>query len=183
MLSFKILSLLALISLGSSFDQQTLLHTEVSSSALCKWQHPVYVVKQSQLDFIKMEVTSKARPWTDAYSQMPKDSNRLINKWSYTIKGCSHLGRTEELIRRTTSGLWSDKDIMQFESIFWNMYLPVVKNDDNRDSNWDVSFIEDANAYDNAMKLFQQTVPSIVYLESDGNLPHATRGRVQARLH
>ncbi|KAH8759564.1 hypothetical protein F5882DRAFT_468293 [Hyaloscypha sp. PMI_1271] len=39
------------------------------------------------------------------------------------------------------------------------------------------AFIEDANAYDNAMKLFQQTVPSIVYLESDGNLPHATRGR------
>jgi hypothetical protein len=45
------------------------------------------------------------------------------------------------------------------------------------------AFIEDANAYDNAMKLFQQTVPSIVYLESDGNLPHVTRGRVQARLH
>lgn len=44
-------------------------------------------------------------------------------------------------------------------------------------------FIEDANAYENAMKLFLQTVPSIIYHESDGNFPHAARGRVQARLH
>jgi hypothetical protein len=27
------------------------------------------------------------------------------------------------------------------------------------------------------MKLFQQTVPSIIYLESDGDLPHAARGQ------
>jgi hypothetical protein len=38
-------------------------------------------------------------------------------------------------------------------------------------------FLEDAGAYDNAMRLFQQTVPSIIYLESDGNLPHAARGQ------
>jgi hypothetical protein len=50
--------------------------------------------------------------------------------------GCSHLGRTGELIRRTISGLWSDKDIIQFESMFRNMYLPVVKNGDTRASNW-----------------------------------------------
>jgi hypothetical protein len=85
MLSFKILSLVALISLSSSFDQQTLLPTEVSSSALCKWQHSVYVVKQSQLDFIQMEVTSKAPPWADAYSQMPKDSNKYGKYVSGTL--------------------------------------------------------------------------------------------------
>jgi hypothetical protein len=85
MLSFKILSLVALVFLSSSFDQQTLLPTEVSSSALCKWQHPVHVVKQSQLDFIKMEVTTKAQPWTDAYSQVPKDSNKYGKYVSGTL--------------------------------------------------------------------------------------------------
>jgi hypothetical protein len=38
-------------------------------------------------------------------------------------------------------------------------------------------FLEDADAYNNAMKLFQETVPSIIYLESDGVLPHAARGQ------
>ena len=38
-------------------------------------------------------------------------------------------------------------------------------------------FLEDADAYNNAMKLFQETVPSTIYLESDGVLPHAARGQ------
>jgi hypothetical protein len=38
-------------------------------------------------------------------------------------------------------------------------------------------FLEDADAYNNAMTLFQETVPSIIYLESDGALPHAARGQ------
>ncbi len=37
-------------------------------------------------------------------------------------------------------------------------------------------FLEDSEAYGNAMSLFQETVPSVIYLESDGSLPHAARG-------
>jgi hypothetical protein len=38
-------------------------------------------------------------------------------------------------------------------------------------------FLEDADIYNNAMSLFQETVPSVIYLESDGSLPHAARGQ------
>jgi hypothetical protein len=37
-------------------------------------------------------------------------------------------------------------------------------------------FLEDSEVYINAMKLFQEAVPSVVYLESDGKLPHPARG-------
>lgn len=46
--------------------------------------------------------------------------------------------RAGELIRHSTSGLWSDKDVTQFESMLRNVYLPVVKSGDTRASNWDV---------------------------------------------
>lgn len=110
--------------------------------------------------------------------------------------------RAGEVIRYTTSGIWADKDIKQFESMLRNVYLPLVKNGDTRASNWDVgeyftrshgavltdpaalntaigiaTFLEDSTVYDNAMRLFQETVPSVIYLESDGNLPHAARGQ------
>ncbi len=38
-------------------------------------------------------------------------------------------------------------------------------------------FLEDGDTYDHAMTLFQQAVPSVIYLESDGSLPHAARGQ------
>jgi hypothetical protein len=46
--------------------------------------------------------------------------------------------RAGELITYTTSGVWSDKDITQFESMLRNVDLPFVKNGDIRASNWDV---------------------------------------------
>ena len=38
-------------------------------------------------------------------------------------------------------------------------------------------FLEDSSVYNNAMSLFQEAVPSVIYLESDGKLPHAARGQ------
>ncbi|KAF8854757.1 chondroitin AC/alginate lyase [Acephala macrosclerotiorum] len=128
-----------------------------------------------------------------------KNAIGLMNKWSYVIEGHAlsnailqtawagaSWARAGELIRHTTSNLWSTKDITQFESMLRNVYLPPCKNGDTRASNWDVAclntaigiavFLEDADVYNHAMDLFQQTVPSVIYLESDGALPHAARG-------
>jgi hypothetical protein len=77
--SFNMLYLrliLPFLTLGSCLQQQPLLPTEVSSFAPSKWQHPGYVASQSQLDFIKNKVATKAQPWTDAYNQMLKDSDK-----------------------------------------------------------------------------------------------------------
>jgi hypothetical protein len=38
-------------------------------------------------------------------------------------------------------------------------------------------FLEDSDAYNNAMSLFQEAVPSVIYLESDGNLPKPPRNQ------
>ncbi|CZR68632.1 uncharacterized protein PAC_18531 [Phialocephala subalpina] len=94
--------------------------------------------------------------------------------------------RAGELIRHTTTNLWASKDITQFESMLRNVYLPPCKNGDTLASNWDVAclntaigiavFLEDSGVYNHAMSLFQQTVPSVIYLESDGALPKAARG-------
>jgi hypothetical protein len=68
--------ILPFLALGSCLEQQPVLPTEVSSFAPSKWQHPGYVASQSQLDFIKNKVATKAQPWTDAYNQMLKDSDK-----------------------------------------------------------------------------------------------------------
>jgi hypothetical protein len=79
--SFSALFLLAVLpflALGSSptLDQQPLFPAEVSTLAPSKWHHPGYVVSTSQLDFIKGKVAINAQPWTDAYNQMLKDSDK-----------------------------------------------------------------------------------------------------------
>ncbi|KUJ16084.1 uncharacterized protein LY89DRAFT_648220 [Mollisia scopiformis] len=127
-----------------------------------------------------------------------KNAIGLMNKWSYKIKGHAlsnavlqtawagaSWARAGELIRHT-SNLWASKDITQFENMLRNVYLPPCQNGDTRASNWDVAclntaigiavFLEDSDLYDHAMGLFQETVPSVIYLESDGSLPHAARG-------
>ncbi len=78
MLSFNIISAIAilpLLALASSLDQQPLVSANLSC-APPKWQHPGYVVNQSQLDFFKSKVASKSQPWTDAYNQMLKDNDK-----------------------------------------------------------------------------------------------------------
>ncbi|KAK0109359.1 hypothetical protein ONS96_003176 [Cadophora gregata f. sp. sojae] len=263
------LAILALISVGLPLlvlgspinaEQHSTTPTRASSFAPAQWVHPGYVVDKDQLDFVKGQVAGKAQPWTNAYNQMLKDSDKygkyvsgtrtsetvssvscgpttnpdigcteergdalaawanalawyvsgdnnyaknaikLMNKWSYAIKGHAlsneilqtawaggSWARAGELIRHTTSGLWAAKDITQFESMLRNVYLPVVKNGEPKASNWDVAclntaigiavFLEDSDAYDNAMQIFQQAVPSVIYLESDGSLPRAARGQ------
>jgi hypothetical protein len=73
---FSLLATVAFLTLGSCLEQRPLLPTEVSSSAPSKWQHPGYVISQSQLHFIKSKVASKEQPWTDAYNQMMQDGDK-----------------------------------------------------------------------------------------------------------
>jgi hypothetical protein len=76
--SILLAAVLPFLALGSSPNlvQQPLSPVEDTNIAPTKWQHPGYVVNKSQLDFIKGKVASKAQPWTDAYNQMLKDSDK-----------------------------------------------------------------------------------------------------------
>src|ERR1700710_1248940 len=47
-----------------------------SNYAPSTWTHPGYVVSKAQLDFAKAQVASKAQPWSNAYDQMLKDSDK-----------------------------------------------------------------------------------------------------------
>ncbi|KAH8592178.1 secreted protein [Bisporella sp. PMI_857] len=129
-----------------------------------------------------------------------KNSIQLMNKWSYVVKAHEldnavlqtawaggSWARAGELVRHTTKGLWADADIKQFETMLRTVYLPAVKNGETRASNWDLAclntalgiavFLEDKALYDSTMNLIQQAIPAAIYLESDGKLPHAARGR------
>ncbi|XMA07238.1 hypothetical protein WAI453_000029 [Rhynchosporium graminicola] len=106
-----------------------------------------FVVDKEKLDFVRAQVANKPQPWTNAYNQMLKDSDKygkyvsechwFMNKWSHVIKGhaLDHAilqtvwaggswARAGELIRHTTLGLWAPKDITQFESMLRNVQLP-----------------------------------------------------------
>jgi hypothetical protein len=74
--NFSFLSAVAFLALGSCLEQRPLLHTGVFSSAPSKWQHPGYVISQSQLHFVKSKVASKEQPWTDAYNQIMQDGDK-----------------------------------------------------------------------------------------------------------
>ena len=77
-LSALLLFALPLLVLGFSNQDQQILSSppENVSFAQSSWAHPGYVVSKSQLDFIKGQVEAKAQPWTDAYNQMLKDSDK-----------------------------------------------------------------------------------------------------------
>jgi len=90
-------------------------------------------------------------------------------------------------VRHTTTGLWEDADIKQFETMLRDAYLPACKKGAPRTSNWDMAclntaigiavFLEDSETYNNAMSLFQEDVTSVIYMETDpGKLPDAIRG-------
>jgi hypothetical protein len=62
---------------ASFFDnKRPLFPAEVSSSAPSKWQHPGYVISQSQVHFAKSKVARKEQPWTDAYNHMMQDGDK-----------------------------------------------------------------------------------------------------------
>lgn len=63
--------------MASFFDnKRPLFPAEVSSSAPSKWQHPGYVISQSQVHFAKSKVARKEQPWTDAYNHMMQDGDK-----------------------------------------------------------------------------------------------------------
>lgn len=60
----------------AAVDEQFILLPLTPQLAPAKWEHPGYVVNKPQLDFVKAKVASKTQPWTDAYNQMLKDSDK-----------------------------------------------------------------------------------------------------------
>jgi hypothetical protein len=50
--------------------------------------------------------------------------------------------RTGELIKYTTTGLWADDDVQQFEKMLREVYLPLCKDGDTNASNWDMGELQ-----------------------------------------
>lgn len=96
---------LPLLVLGSpvSPDQQSTIPTRVTSFAPAQWVHPGYIVDKNQLDFVKSQVANNAQPWTNAYNQMLKDSD----KYGKYVSGT----RTSETVSTVSCGPTTNPDI------------------------------------------------------------------------
>lgn len=84
-------------------NQEPIAPTRASSFAPTTWQHPGYVVDKVQLDFMKAQVASGAAPWTAAYAQMLKDSD----KYGRYVSGT----RTSETVSSVSCGPTTNPDI------------------------------------------------------------------------
>jgi hypothetical protein len=121
----------------------------------------------------------------------------IMNAWSGTIH--SHVGsnaplqagwvaevwpRAGEIIRYTYSG-WRADDIARFETMLREVYLPEVKKGWWGGNNWDLTmidatmaiavFINDRLLFDQAVAMWEESVPAYIYLERDGELPNRPR--------
>jgi hypothetical protein len=118
-------------------------------------------------------------------------AHSLANAVLQTAWAGASWARAGELVRYTTTDLWADADIKNFETMLQTVYLPQCKNGASQISNWDLAclntaigiavFLEDSTAYNNAMNLFQEAVPSAIYMEADGQRPHAARGHTSVK--
>ncbi|AWK14435.1 alginate lyase family protein [Candidatus Fukatsuia symbiotica] len=124
----------------------------------------------------------------------------IINAWSYNFTG-GHSGANEvlqaswagalwpraaEIIRHTYDG-WKNKDVQQFENMLRMQYLPsVTKSIVCYHGNWLAAsiearaniaiFLEDIKLYRKAIRMWRESVPAYIYLESDGILPRQLPG-------
>jgi len=93
--------------------------------------------------------------------------------------------RAGEIIRHSNAD-WADADIMTFENMLRNVYIPIVINGSTENGNWELVmmegaigaavFLEDAAIYEKAMSIFVARVPAYIYLTSDGPLPIPAHG-------
>ncbi|KAJ6786944.1 hypothetical protein PWT90_04581 [Aphanocladium album] len=117
----------------------------------------------------------------------------FMNAWARTVKShtysnaplqaawvASNWARAAEIIRYTNAG-WSQNDIVAFEAMLRNVYLPLVKNGSRNPNNWELIFNEatigiavflnDRKTYDDTLKRFLRSAAQYFYLESDGPRP------------
>ncbi|PVF92039.1 secreted protein [Serendipita vermifera] len=116
-----------------------------------------------------------------------------FNAWSYTLKShnnsnaplqsgwsAASWSRAAEIIRHTYRG-WNATSISQFETMFREVYIPILSPGSQSNGNWELVmmeallgigiFLEDSDVYNAAVTKFVGRVPAYIYLTSDGPIP------------
>ncbi|MEU6766315.1 alginate lyase family protein [Streptomyces sp. NPDC046853] len=119
---------------------------------------------------------------------------QIMDAWSRVITGhteanaglqtawaASTWARAAEAVRYTYDG-WTDGQLLRFERMLRNAYLPQVRDGAaDFNGNWDLLmadatinmavFLDDHEAFEKAVTHFRTRVPAYFYLKSDGPLP------------
>ncbi|MFF3643138.1 alginate lyase family protein [Streptomyces sp. NPDC002564] len=119
--------------------------------------------------------------WSKVITRHTEDNAGLQTAWA-----ASSWARAAEAVRYTYDG-WSDGQLLRFERMLRNAYLPQVKDGSvERNGNWDLVmadatmsmavFLDDHPTFEKAVQHFRARVPAYFYLESDGKLPVSPKG-------
>ncbi|MEU5685067.1 hypothetical protein DEJ48_20750 [Streptomyces venezuelae] len=119
--------------------------------------------------------------WAKVITRHTEDNAGLQTAWA-----ASSWARAAEAVRYTYDG-WPDGQLLRFERMLRNAYLPQVRDGAaERNGNWDLVmadatmsmavFLDDHATFEKAVQHFRTRVPAYFYLESDGKLPVAPAG-------
>ncbi|MGA4841001.1 alginate lyase family protein [Streptomyces sp. G45] len=119
--------------------------------------------------------------WSRVITRHTEANAGLQTAWA-----ASSWARAAEAVRYTYDG-WSDGELLRFERMLRTAYLPQVLADSaDFNGNWDLVkadaaigmavFLDDHEAFEQAVRHFRTRVPAYFYLTSDGPLPVAPRG-------
>ncbi|MFC8130391.1 alginate lyase family protein [Streptomyces sp. NPDC057302] len=124
---------------------------------------------------------------------------QIMDAWSRKITGhteanaglqtawaASSWARAAEAVRYTYDG-WGDGELLRFERMLRNAYLPQVRDGAaDFNGNWDLLmadatismavFLDDHDSFEKAVRHFRTRVPAYFYLKSDGPLPVSPAG-------
>ncbi|MFE0099062.1 alginate lyase family protein [Streptomyces sp. NPDC059009] len=127
----------------------------------------------------------KAVEIMDAWSKVVTKHTEA-NAGLQTAWAASSWARAAEAVRYTYDG-WSDGDLLRFERMLRNAYLPQVRDGSaDFNGNWDLVmadatmsmavFLNDHATFDKAVHHFRTRVPAYFYMKSDGKLPVSPEG-------
>ncbi|QES42461.1 hypothetical protein DEJ49_17000 [Streptomyces venezuelae] len=119
--------------------------------------------------------------WAKVVTGHTEDNAGLQTAWA-----ASSWARAAEAVRYTYDG-WPDGQLLRFERMLRNAYLPQVRDGAvERNGNWDLVmadatmsmavFLDDHATFEKAVRHFRTRVPAYFYLESDGKLPVSPAG-------
>ncbi|WP_055569872.1 alginate lyase family protein [Streptomyces atriruber] len=119
--------------------------------------------------------------WSKVITGHTEDNAGLQTGWA-----ASSWARAAEAVRYTYDG-WTDGQLLRFERMLRNAYLPQVRDGSvERNGNWDLVmadatmsmavFLDDHPTFEKAVQHFRTRVPAYFYLTSDGKLPVSPAG-------
>ncbi|MEU6001635.1 alginate lyase family protein [Streptomyces sp. NPDC047197] len=119
--------------------------------------------------------------WARVITRHTESNAGLQTAWA-----ASSWARAAEAVRYTYDG-WTDGELLRFERMLRNAYLPQVRDGAaDFNGNWDLLmadatismavFLDDHESFEKAVTHFRTRVPAYFYLESDGPLPVSPAG-------